>query len=161
MNAISKQHMTGEAKDCRKSSEIGTFLRGSILRGPYRTSPPLHLNAAADPARWRTVVGGLDFDAAVQMHCSLAVPVIAKRLKRQRQERRSFFGKHGRNLPFRGSVNARVGPALFPAIQIRLRLLQALEAQPLSGVFFAWPTPDSTLPLRSGSPTRQGRATAP
>ena len=28
------------------------------------------------------------------------------------------------------------------------------KRSPLSGVFWAWPTPASTLPLRSGSPTR-------
>jgi hypothetical protein len=32
---------------------------------------------------------------------------------------------------------------------------------PWSGVFCVWPMPDSTLPLRSGSPTRHGSATTP
>jgi 4-hydroxy-tetrahydrodipicolinate synthase len=35
------------------------------------------------------------------------------------------------------------------------------KRRPLSGVFCAWPTPASTFPLRSGSPTRHGRATTP
>ena len=39
-----------------------------------------------------------------------------------------LFGKHGGDLPFGRAMNAGVGPALFPAIQIRLRFFQALEA---------------------------------
>ena len=35
----------------------------------------------------------------------------------------------GRHLPFGSTVNARIRPALFPAIQIALRFLQAFEAQ--------------------------------
>ena len=38
------------------------------------------------------------------------------------------IGKHRADLSFRGAVNACIGPPLFPVIQIRLRLFQALEA---------------------------------
>ena len=58
-------------------------------------------------------------------------------------------------------MNARVGPAFFPMIEIGLRSFQAVEALTFKGVFWAWPTPDSTLPFRSGSRIRQGMATAP
>jgi len=92
---------------------------------------PLHLNTASDPARRRTVVSGLDLHATIQMYGALTVLVVAKRFQRQWQQRRALFGKHRRHLPFGGAVNARVGPTLFPAIQICLRFLQALEAQPL------------------------------
>jgi hypothetical protein len=34
-----------------------------------------------------------------------------------------------------GPMDARVGPALFPAIQIRLRFFQALEAHPFERRF--------------------------
>ena len=90
---------------------------------------PLHLDPPSDPARRRAVVGGFDFDAAVQMHGALAVLVIAERFERQRQQERLLFGKHGRHLPFGGAVDARVGPARFPVVQIGLGLFQALEAQ--------------------------------
>jgi hypothetical protein len=96
---------------------------------------PLHVNPASDPARRRAIVGGLDFDAAVQMHGPLAIEVIAKRLDRQRQQRRFLFGEHGGDLPLGRAVNARVGPALLPVIQIRLRLFQALEALTLQRRF--------------------------
>ena len=89
----------------------------------------MHLHAAADPARRRAVVGRLDFHAAIQMHRALAVLVIAEWLHRQRQQGRPLFGEHGRHLPFGGAVDARVGPALLPVVQIGLRLLQAFEAQ--------------------------------
>ena len=39
-----------------------------------------------------------------------------------------LFREHGCDLPLGGAVNARVGPALFPTIQIGLRFFQALEA---------------------------------
>ena len=90
---------------------------------------PLHLHAPADPARRRAVVSCFDFHAAIQMHRSLAVLVIAERLQRQRQQGRLLFGEHGRDLPFGGAVDARVGPALFPVVQVGLGFLEALEAQ--------------------------------
>src|ERR1019366_3760953 len=40
---------------------------------------PLHSKHTTDPARRRAVVGGFDFDAAIQMHDALAVLVVAKR----------------------------------------------------------------------------------
>ena len=45
-------------------------------------------------------------------------------------ERGLLLGKHRRDLPLRRAVDARVGPARLPAIQIRLRFLEALEALP-------------------------------
>ena len=91
---------------------------------------PLDLNMAADPARRRAVVGGLDFDAAIQVHGALAVLVIAERFDRQRKQRWTLFSEHRCDLPLGSSMNARVGPVRFPAIQIDLRIFQALEAQP-------------------------------
>src|SRR5690242_3314948 len=89
---------------------------------------PLHLNAATDSA-WRcTVVGGLDVDAAIQVHRTFSVLVIAERFDRQWKQRRPLFSEHDRNLPLSGPMNARIGPARLPAIQIGLRLFQALEA---------------------------------
>jgi hypothetical protein len=48
---------------------------------------------------------------------------------------RLFFPEHGRDLPFRGPVDARVGPALFPLIEVALRLLERFEAQALQRCF--------------------------
>ena len=90
---------------------------------------PLHLDALADPAGRRAVVRGLDFDAAIEVHRAFAVAVIAKRFERERPERRLLLGKHHGDLPLRRAVDARVGPARFPAIQVRLRLVERLEAQ--------------------------------
>jgi len=59
---------------------------------------------------------------------SLAVLVIAKGLQWKRLECGFLFGEHGRDLPLRGAVNARVGPTFFPVIEIGLRGLQAIEA---------------------------------
>ena len=55
--------------------------------------------------------------------------VVPKRLDGQWPEHRPFLGKHRSHLPLRGAVDARVGPVRLPAIQMGLRLLQALEAQ--------------------------------
>ena len=122
---------------------------------------PLHIHLSSDPAWRQAVVGGFDFDATVQMHDPLAMLVIAKRFQGQRQQGRFFFGKHGGDLPFGGAVNAGIGTAGLPTIQIGLGLFQTLKAFSFEWFFWAWPTPDSTFPFRSGSLIRQGRATAP
>ena len=69
------------------------------------------------------------------MHDALAVLVIAKRLQRQRQQRGFLFGKHGGHLPLGGAVDARVGPALFPVIEVGLGFFQTLEAQAFQRCF--------------------------
>jgi len=56
--------------------------------------------------------------------------VIAKRFERERAERRLLLSKHRGDLALRGAMNARVGPVGFPAIEIRLRLIERLEAEP-------------------------------
>lgn len=78
---------------------------------------PLHMDAAPDPARRRRVKGGLHFDAPIKMDRALAKLEIAKRLDRQRPERRAFFGKHHGDLAFRGAMDPRVRPVLLPAIR--------------------------------------------
>ena len=65
------------------------------------------------------------------MDRALAEAVIAKRFERERPERRLFLGKHRGDLALRRAVDARIGPARFPAIQVRLRRLERLEAQAL------------------------------
>src|SRR5438477_5834764 len=77
---------------------------------------PLHKDALTDPAWWGAVVGRLDFDTAIKVDRAFAVPVIPKRFERQRPERRLLLGKHRRDLPFRGPVDARIRPMRFPAI---------------------------------------------
>ena len=53
------------------------------------------------------------------------------------QQLRFFFGEHGGDLPFGRAMDARVGPAFFPTIEIRLRFLQAFEAHPFEWGSFA------------------------
>ena len=65
------------------------------------------------------------------MHGALAVPVVAKRLDGSGAERGLLLGKHHGDLALRRAVDARVGPARLPAIEVRLRLLERLEAQAL------------------------------
>ncbi len=60
---------------------------------------------------------------------------------------RFFFAEHDRHLPFRRAMDARVGPALFPAIQIRLRFFQALEAHPFKGRFLRVADPRFHFPF--------------
>jgi len=89
---------------------------------------PLHLDALADPTGWRGVVRGIDFDAAIEMDRAPAEAVVAKGLDRQRLQRRSFFGKHGGNLALGRVMDPGIRPVRLPAIQIRLGLLERLEA---------------------------------
>ena len=67
------------------------------------------------------------------MYDALAVLVITERLQRKWQQRRFLFGKHSGDLPLGGAVDARVGPAFFPAVEVGLGFLQALEAQAFQG----------------------------
>src|SRR5208283_6019804 len=54
---------------------------------------------------------------------------IAERLQWKRKQRGFLFGKHGGHLPLGRAVDAGVGPALFPVIEVGLGFFQALEAQ--------------------------------
>src|SRR5580658_3908702 len=94
---------------------------------------PLHSNTPADPARRGAVVSSVDFHAAVQMDRAFAVLVIAKRLDRQREQSGAFFGEHRRDLPLGSAMNAGIGPALLPAVEVSLRLVQTLEAEAFQG----------------------------
>jgi len=49
----------------------------------------------------------------------------------QFHQRRLLFGKHGGHLALGGAVNARVGPVVFPAVEVGLSVFEALEAQAL------------------------------
>ena len=88
---------------------------------------PLHVDVSSDPAGWCAVEGGFDFYAAIQMHRSFPVLVITKRFERQRQQRRFFFGKHRRDLPLGGAMDACVGPPGFPVIEIALGFGETFE----------------------------------
>jgi len=50
-----------------------------------------------------------------------------------------FFSEHGGDLSFGRAVDARVGPALFPTIQIGLCFSQALETHSLERGFLRMP----------------------
>ena len=86
---------------------------------------PLDRDVAADPARRRGVVGVLDLDAAVEMDGAGAELVVAKRLDRQRPQGRPLLGEHGGDLALGGAVDARVGPAGLPAVEVGLRRRRA------------------------------------
>src|SRR4030095_6396909 len=72
---------------------------------------------------------GFDFDAAIEVHRAFAVAVIPKWFEWERTERGLLLGKHHSDLPLRRAVDARVRPARFPAIQVRLRFVETFEAQ--------------------------------
>jgi hypothetical protein len=60
-----------------------------------------------------------------------AILVIAEGLDGQRKQGRPLLGEHGRYLPLGGAVDARVGPACFPMVQVGLCLLRAFETHAL------------------------------
>ena len=105
------------------------------------------------------VVGPLDLDAAIEVDGARAEAVLAEGLRRQRQEVRVLLGKH-RDLPLGGAVDARVAPALVP---LRYAWASSSESKRIrfSGVFWVWPMPDSTFPMRLVWRTRHGSATTP
>ena len=91
---------------------------------------PLHFHRTPDPSRRQAVIGGFDFHTTIQMHYTFSVLVVAERFQRQCLQVRFFFREHRGNLAFGGAMDARVGPAFFPAVEIPLRFFQALEAHP-------------------------------
>src|SRR5215472_11144587 len=100
---------------------------GARIEQAHEHGVPLHIDLSADPARGRTIVGSIDFNAAIEMDGSLSVLVITERLERKHLEGWLLFREHGRHLPLGPTVDARVGPVLFPVVQISLCLFQALE----------------------------------
>ncbi len=89
---------------------------------------PLHSHAAADPTGRRAVIGRLDFHAAIEMHGSFAVLVIAERFQWQRQQRRFFLGEHHRYLALGGAgVDARVGLRSSQLVQMGFMLLPGYQ----------------------------------
>src|SRR5688500_16580754 len=92
---------------------------------------PLRLHIASDPPRRRAVVASFYFDTSVRMHCAFAISILPERFQRQLEQYGLLFGKHRGNLSFGGAVDACVGPALFPVIEISLRLFEALESHAL------------------------------
>src|SRR5450432_3192729 len=51
-------------------------LTGTGIKHSHRAAIPLHLDGAADPARRRTVVSGFHFDAAIEVHSSVAELIV-------------------------------------------------------------------------------------
>src|SRR6266700_1651659 len=102
-------------------------LAGAGIEQAHEHRVPLHVDLPPDPARRSSVVSRVNLDATIDMHRALAILVVAERLQRQSLQKRLLFGEHRRYLPLGPAMDARVGPALFPVVQIRLRLFQALE----------------------------------
>src|SRR5262249_20126749 len=92
---------------------------------------PLDRDRAPEPAGRGRIVGARHFDTAVEMDGARAVVVVAKRFDRERLQSRLLLSEHGGDLALGGAVDASVGPARLPAIEIGLRFLQTLEAQAL------------------------------
>src|ERR1017187_5938887 len=88
---------------------------------------PLHMDLAPDPARRRSVVSCFNLYASIQVNRAFAVLVEAKRLQRQRLQMGLLFSEHSCHLPLGPAMDALIGPAFFPVVQIRLRFFQALE----------------------------------
>jgi hypothetical protein len=102
-------------------------LTGAGIKQTHEHRVPLHVDLPPDPARRRSIVSRINLDATIDMHRALAILVVAERLQRQRLQEGLLFGEHRRYLPLGPAVDARVGPALFPVVEIGLCFFQALE----------------------------------
>src|SRR5437899_2338360 len=121
------------------------------------TLVPLDADVVADAAGRDAVVCLGDFDATVGMHGTRAEGVVAKRRGWERVQVGSLLGKHRRDLPLGGPMDARVGPAGLPVVEVGLGGVEALEAQPLEGRALRVADPRLDLPLAIGiaDPARQ------
>jgi hypothetical protein len=112
----------------------------------------LHVGAPTDPARRRAVVRRVDFHTAIEVDGADTEAVIAKRLEREWAEDGLLLGKHRRDLAFRPTVNARVGPVRLPVIEIGLSLVERLEAQAAQRRLLRVPDAGFDFPLAIGIP---------
>ncbi len=101
---------------------------GARIEQAHVHQVPLHIDLATDPAGRRAIVGRFHFDTAIDMNRPLSILVIPERLQRQRLQEGLLFAEHGRHLPLGAAMDPRVGPVLFPVVQIHLRFFHALEA---------------------------------
>ena len=92
------------------------------------------------------------------MHTAAAVLVVAERLEGQRAERGAFFLEHGGDLALGRTVDAGVGPAPLPAVQIRLAVVEMLEAEAAQRRFLGVADAgfDLALPIGIADAARQG-----
>jgi hypothetical protein len=56
-------------------------LSGLRMKQAYIQTVPLHRHTSSDPAWWRTVVSGSNFDTAVEVHDPLAILIEAEGLE--------------------------------------------------------------------------------
>ena len=141
-----------------RAEVLAEELAGARVEQSDLGTVPLHVDAAADPAGRRAVVGGCDLDAAVEMHGAAAVFVVAERLERQRAEGRTLLGEHGGDLALGRAVDAGVGPALLPAVQVGLGGVELLEAEAAQGRLLGVADGglDLALPIGVSDAARQG-----
>ena len=76
----------GPRPGCDGVRAAGAGVRAAVGRCADRARAPMRpshctLTSPADPARRRAVVGGIDFDAAIQVHRAFAELVVAERLQ--------------------------------------------------------------------------------
>src|SRR5439155_237851 len=120
------------------------------------------LEVAADKLVGRAEVerdgaGGVDGGGAVRAgegqqpldaaHGGGAESIVPKRGRRQRSEVRALLRKHRGDLALGRPVDARVGPARLPVIEVGLRVGEPLEAQPFEGRALGVADPRLDLPL--------------
>ena len=134
-------------------------LQGFGIEDANEQLAPLHVHLSSDLAR-RQAVRRLRLrhnrpGAPPANHASSSETV-----PEAEQADRFFFGKHSRDLPLGGVVEAGVGATSFPTIRIGSGSAGLSKRFPWSARW-AWPTPDSTFLLRSGALIRQGSATTP
>ena len=145
---------------CQRCSRRSWPVRGSRRRTVCAV--PLHREARPTMPGRRAVVGAVDLDVAVEVHgarrrtgsseTARAAAAGAPAAPRQTSPRPGAWSCRGCACRPSASPSDRGTPGRSSRLSKRM---------PRSGVRCVWPTPDSTLPLRSGWRTRHGSATTP
>ncbi len=119
------------APSSRFLAMLAQQLAGARIEQAHQARVPLDRHLSTQPAGRCSVVRGVDLHASVEVDCARAVAVVLEALDGKRLQRRTFLREGRGDLALGRAVDARVRPALGPAIEIRLGFLEALEAHAL------------------------------
>ena len=134
---------------------------GAAIPDLDRESVDAHRDQAADRRGPRRIMAAIDAYGGVVPHGTHDFREVAEACDRQRPQMWLLLPEHGLDLPPGAAMDAFGRPVLFPVPQKFVLGLDRTNRRPASAVPCVCWIAFSTVPLRFGSRTRAGSATAP